>query len=190
MSRTLPQLYMVTGQFAAAADFRDILERSLERGPKLVQLRAKGADAATYLDLAQRAAAVCRRFEVPLLLATTPELFARGDADGLHLSSDQLGTLDARPVAPDQLLSVSCHTRDDLERGAALDADILLLSPIKPTASHPELAALGWDGFRGLSSGLTQAIYGFGGLGIVDLDDAVAAGAAGIAATRGLWEAR
>ncbi|MEN8180076.1 MAG: thiamine phosphate synthase [Pseudomonadota bacterium] len=187
MSSTLPAHYMITGKFAGHADFQGKLERALQSGPKVVQLRCKGMGDTEYLELARLAETIRHRFEAPLFLATTVELFAETGADGLHLSSDRLGGLSERPIAADKLLSVSCHTEADLELADRLGADILLLSPVKPTASHPDLPGLGWERFREMTEGLDQPVYGLGGMQPEDVDDAQAAGARGIAATAGYW---
>jgi 8-oxo-dGTP diphosphatase len=187
MSRTLPARYMITGKFVDHADFQDKLERALKTSPKVVQLRCKGMNDPEYLELARLAEGICRRYEAPLLLATTAELFAKTDADGLHLSSNRLGGLSERPIAARKMLSVSCHTEANLALADSLGADILLLSPVKPTASHPDLPGLGWERFREMTAGLKQPVYGLGGMQIEDMDDAQAAGAQGIAATSGFW---
>ena len=187
MSSKLPADYMITGKFVDQKDFRDKLERALEAGPRVVQLRCKGIGDAEYLEIARLAEPICRRHEAPLLLATTAELFSRTGADGLHLSSDRLTGLSERPIASQKLLSVSCHTAGDLELADSLGADILLLSPVKPTSSHPDLPGLGWQRFREMTTRLKQPVYGLGGMQPGDVDEARAAGAQGIAATKGYW---
>ncbi len=187
MPSTLPAHYMITGKFADHADFQGKLERALKAGAKVVQLRCKGMSDAEYLELARLATGICRRYQAPLLLATSVELFTETAADGLHLSSDRLVGLSERPIAAGKLLSVSCHTQADLELANRLGADILLLSPVKPTASHPDLPGLGWQRFREMTEGLDQPVYGLGGMQPGDLADAQAAGAQGIAATSGYW---
>lgn len=187
MSSTLPARYMITGKFADHVDFQNKLERSLNAGPKVVQLRCKGMRDSEYLEIVRLAEPICRRHGAPLLLATKKELFKQTNAGGLHLSSDRLGCLSQRPITTDKLLSVSCHTEADLLLANSLGADILLLSPVKPTSSHPDLPGLGWERFREMTAGLKQPVYGLGGMRPEDVDDAQAAGARGIAATNGFW---
>ncbi|SEH06436.1 thiamine phosphate synthase [Candidatus Venteria ishoeyi] len=187
MRSLLPSHYMITGKFTDLGDFRYKLEQALQAGPKVVQLRCKGMADEEYREVTRLAETICAHFEMPLLLVTTPDLFTETKADGLHLSSDKLDGFKKRPIAEDKLLSVSCHSQEDLKRADQLGADILLLSPVKPTASHPELAGLGWQGFSEMTAELPQATYGLGGMKPEDLDDALAAGARGIAATAGFW---
>jgi len=178
---------MITGKFADHEDFQDKLEQALKAEPKVVQLRCKGMADAEYREVVRLAEVICRRFEAPLLLATTVDLFAETDADGLHLSSNRLGDFSERPITADKLLSVSCHTEADLELADRLGADILLLSPVKSTASHPDLPGIGWSHFREMTENLGQPVYGFGGMRPDDVEAAQAAGAQGIAATAGYW---
>jgi len=178
---------MITGKFADHADFQARLEQALKAGPKVVQLRCKGMDDAEYREVVHLAEVICHRFEAPLLLATTVDLFAETDADGLHLSSHQLGDFNERPIAADRMLSVSCHNKADLELADRLGADILLLSPVKPTTSHPDLPGIGWNHFREMTEKLEQPVYGLGGMQPEDMVAAQAAGAQGIAATAGYW---
>ena len=187
MAQPFPPHYMITGKFSDQTDFQSKLTQALEAGPRLVQLRCKGMNDDDYQQLARLAAGICASFKATLLLATSPELLAKTGADGLHLSSDRLSGLSERPVAADKLLSVSCHTRADLELANRLGADILLLSPVKPTSSHPELPGLGWECFREMTANYPQPAYGLGGMKPTDVKEAQAAGAAGIAATSGLW---
>ena len=178
---------MITGKFADHEDFQDKLEQALKAGLKVVQLRCKGMADAEYLEVVRLAEVICHRFKSPLLLATTADIFAQTDADGFHLSSNRLGDFSERPVAADKILSVSCHTRADLELADRLGADILLLSPVKPTTSHPDLPGIGWDHFREMTEKLEQPVYGLGGMQPEDVSAAQAAGAQGIAATSGYW---
>jgi 8-oxo-dGTP diphosphatase len=85
------------------------------------------------------------------------------------------------------LLGASCHHRGDLEAAGAVGADLVVLGPVAPTASHPQATPLGWDGF-GREIELTPApVYALGGVGRDDLETATRRGAHGIAAQRAVW---
>ncbi len=188
MAVSFPPYYMITGKFSDKTDFRAKLESALEQGERIVQLRCKQIDDADeYLELARIAETVCTRFNATLLLATSVDTFNQSHADGLHLNSQVLDRYDRRPVPADKLLSVSCHTRDDMQQALKLGADILLLSPVKATSSHPGVPGIGWDGFRTMTAGITQPVYALGGMRAEDLDAARQAGAQGVAAISSFW---
>ena len=65
-----------------------------------------------------------------------------------------------------------------------------MLGPVRPTASHPGAAVLGWEGFAALRAHCALPIYALGGLDMDDLATARDHGAQGIAAIAGLWPGR
>jgi 8-oxo-dGTP diphosphatase len=189
MSTQLPDYYMITGKFKDKSDFRTKLENALQHGNKIVQLRCKNIeDSNEYLELAKIAAMVCEQNDAILLLATSPDIFNQSQAAGLHLTSQTLHQYDCRPVNNDKLLSVSCHTEDDMQQASEMGANILLLSPVKATSSHPGVPGIGWDKFNNMVTRVQQPVYALGGMDIPDLVDAKKAGAQGIAAISSFWK--
>jgi 8-oxo-dGTP diphosphatase len=108
-------------------------------------------------------------------------------ADGVHLTSTQLMAATSRPDFP--LVGASAHTREELEHAARLGIDFAVLGPVLNTVSHPGSPGIGWEGFSALAAGLSLPVYALGGLGHGDLERAQDAGAHGIAAIRGSWDA-
>ncbi len=76
---------------------------------------------------------------------------------------------------------MSAHNAQDLERATALGADVALVSPVLPTATHPGDEALGWDGLQALVAASPLPVYAQGGLGPGDIGAARRAGALGVA---------
>lgn len=184
----LPQQYMITGDFNDLDDFRRRLDQALLNGNKIVQLRAKSiVEAGPFLELAGIAHQICESRQARLLLNTSPQLFQRCHADGLHLSSQALLACERRPVAEDTLLSVSCHNKTELQHARRLGADMVLLSPVRETASHPGVAGIGWDEFRHLARLVNCPVYALGGMGLEDMEQARASGAQGVAAISAFW---
>jgi thiamine-phosphate pyrophosphorylase len=85
------------------------------------------------------------------------------------------------------LLSAACHNREQLLHADRIGADLVTLSPVLPTASHPEATPLGWEGFAELVRAAQVPVYALGGMETQHLPRAKEAGAQGIAAIRGLW---
>jgi 8-oxo-dGTP diphosphatase len=184
----LPGLLLITGPDPGDPEsFLERLERALESGIRLVQLRAHRIGDASYADLARRAFDRCQQAGARLLLNRELATVAGIPRHGLHLTALRLAQTDRRPVGPDELVGASCHDAAELARAAALGLDYALLAPVKPTARHPETPALGWDGFAALTDPVPVPVYALGGLDPTDLGDAIHHGAQGIAAIRGLW---
>lgn len=186
-SLQLPDRYMITGEFKDRADFLSRLESSLKKGIKLVQLRCKNCTAKEYRSLVEQSILLCESYKAKLLLNSSVDVFKGSKAHGLHLTGKQLQGMDSRPVENSFVLSASCHTLSDIEKAKTLNADIILLSPIKETKSHPGVIGIGWELFSEMISNIDIPVYALGGMTADDLAEAKTAGAQGIAAISSLW---
>jgi 8-oxo-dGTP diphosphatase len=184
----LPTLLLIAGPEPHERDaFLGRLTRAIGSGVRLIQLRAPELDDAAYKDLALRAFELCERAGARLLLNREPDRVADIPRHGLHLSARLLAALDRRPGRASELVGASCHDAAELDRAGHLGLDYALLSPVKPTLSHPQASPLGWDGFAALADPARLPVYALGGLAPTDLGDAIRHGAQGVAAIRGLW---
>ncbi|MDH5484011.1 MAG: Nudix family hydrolase [Gammaproteobacteria bacterium] len=183
----LPDEYMITGSFTDHGDFSAKLKSSIDRGEKIVQLRCKDMATDDYLKVAEIAGAICQEKKAILLLNTSADVFAKTNADGLHLNSRALFEYDKRPIADNKLLSVSCHNQQEMQQAVRLGADILLLSPVRETTSHPGVPGIGWHAFADMVATVNCPVYALGGMTGKDKDEARQHGAQGIAAISSLW---
>lgn len=190
----LPDRYLITPEPCDRKDWSHFLaplERSLQRGVSLLQLRAKCLDDAELADLAREVRACCRRYGARVLLNGTPAQAAALGMDGVHLSAAMAASLSARSLSADlpggALVAVSCHDEAELADACALGADFAVLSPVQPTASHPGAPALGWERFAGMVAASTIPVYALGGMQEDAIPLAFECGAQGIAAIGGLW---
>jgi len=183
----LPDKYMITGNYENHQDFFCKLEASLKKGISLVQLRSKKISAQEYKQLIDIASPLCKKYSAILLLNTNVNVFSNSQASGLHLSSHLLSSIKTRPIPNDFLLSVSCHTKVEIVKAKKLNADIILLSPVKKTQSHPGVLGIGWKKFTQISLDLDVPVYALGGMAESDLGDAEKAGAQGVAAISSFW---
>ena len=184
----LPERYMITGSYDNTEDFKSKLDSSLKNGISLVQLRCKKASETEYKKLVKIATSLCDLYSATLLLNTTLDIFSATNANGLHLSSQMLHSFQTRPIDNELLLSVSCHTAQEIIIAKQLEADIILLSPVKETKSHPDVKGIGWGKFTEISSNIDVPVYALGGMKESDLDDAKSSGAQGVAAISSFWK--
>jgi len=183
----LPGEYLITPEPGEVAGFVRGLEAALQRGIRLVQLRAKALSESDYLALAEQVLARCRAHGARLLLNADPGLLAQVAADGIHLDSRRLMSLSRRPVAADKWLAASCHNRAQLAQAQRLGVDFVVVSPVLATLSHPEAEPLGWEGLQRFTELASVPVYALGGMGTEHAERACRYGAQGIAAIRGLW---
>ncbi|HEX6597287.1 MAG TPA: thiamine phosphate synthase, partial [Acidimicrobiales bacterium] len=82
---------------------------------------------------------------------------------------------------PTRLWAVSAHNARDIQHAAAVGADVVLVSPVLPSPSHPADEPLGWEGLKELVAASPLPVYAQGGLGPGDIGAARSAGALGVA---------
>jgi 8-oxo-dGTP diphosphatase len=183
---SLPPIYALSNAAQLGAQgFVERLDAQLARGLRLLQFREPtlGVTSAEHLfdETLRRVKASGGRL---LVSSRHPLAWARR-ADGLHLTARDLMVLERRPEV--EWLGVSAHDSSELVRAAALGADLAVLGPVAPTASHPGAPGIGWQAFSAATAQAGLPVYAIGGLVSADLDDARAAGAHGIALQRSLW---
>ncbi|MEZ0232167.1 MAG: Nudix family hydrolase [Methylophilaceae bacterium] len=183
----LPSIYAITNLAERGeALFFIQLEASLKAGLKLIQVREKHLSAGELKIFAQRVMQLSSPYSAKVLINADIDLALEVGADGVHLTSDQLSMLDAKPEG--LLCGASCHHTADLEAAARLGVDFVVLSPVMNTQSHPEVVPLGWAAFSKLIEGYTLPVYALGGLSNEDLQQAWISGAHGIAMQRSVWQ--
>ena len=103
-------------------------------------------------------AAVARRQGLLLMLGGEPELAASWGADGSH------GICGGRPSAPGLLRSAAVHDLEELSAAERAGADLVFVSPVFPTRSHPGAAALGPAGFQLIAAQASVPVIALGGM--------------------------
>lgn len=184
----LPDRYLITPEPGGdIPGFLAQLERAIERGISLVQLRARLLSQENYRQLALAAGELCRSADVRLLLNCAPHLVPDLGAQGVHLTGRRLMDLESRPLGSGYLVAASCHNRDEVIHADTLGLDFIVVSPVRPTASHPGTPAIGLGGLRSLCESAVMPVYALGGMRETDINQVRQSGAQGIAAIRGLW---
>ncbi len=184
----LPSEYLITAEEADEDAFMQRLTRALdEDGIRLVQLRAKTLDSEQYMARARQTLALCREYGARLLLNGEPALLDEIDADGIQLTSERLMQLDKRPIAAGKWLGASTHNAEQLAKAATLDCDLVTLSPLAPTPSHPDAILMGWHDFQQHVEHAGMPVFALGGMTRFHANRARAVGAQGIASIRDFW---
>ena len=177
--RALPPLILVTDEARMADPVA--AARRLPRG-SAVLLRHYGAPhrAALAADLA----ALCRNRGLLLLIGADSGLAEGVGADGLHLPERHLRRPPPWPRWG-RLLTAAAHSPSSLQRAAEIGADAALLSPVFPTASHPDGPALGARRFTEWVGRANLPVYALGAVTAATAPRLVHSGAVGLAAVRG-----
>jgi len=186
----LPHRLLITGHFNSPAECLNKLEAALAQGIKLIQLRAPKLQQHAFADVAQQVIARCRSAGAKVIVnADAPTAIALA-ADGVHLTGQRLAALAQRPPElSDVLVGGSCHNAEGIHQANTLGLDYIVLSPVEPTATHPQAKPLGWAAFAELTSLAKMPVYALGGMTENHLPLAQQWGGQGIAGISAWWPA-
>lgn len=173
------------------------LKLILARGIKLIQARLKSLPASRVEKFIAEAYPLCKRQNALLLINSATVFAAQSDrdttwfdlsarkavADGIHLTSRHLLSLDKRPEHY-PWIAASCHNLQELLHAQKLGIDFVVLAPVLPTKTHPEAQPLGWEQFSNLIAEINIPVYALGGMTWKSLEIAQLAGGQGIAGIR------
>lgn len=181
----LPSIYAITNATENGIDAElTRLESALTKGLRLIQIRDKTLAPADRRRFAEAVMIRTKPYPDALVLLNDDEILAREvGAHGLHLSSARLAQLTQRPAF--EWIAASCHSSEALTHAVTIGVDFALLSPVLPTASHPQAASLGWRDFAQLIERSPIPVFALGGMQMETLETAWDNGAHGIALMRG-----
>lgn len=182
----LPTLYGITmASDIGEASMLARLERALESGLRLIQIREKEWTPHRLQAFTERVLAAAQRFDATVLLNGTVDQARAWGCHGVHWTSAAFAQASERPNG--LLCGASCHSSSEIARAGELGIDCVVVGPVAPTRSHPDAKPLGWKSFEQMVSGTRVPVFAIGGLTARELDRAFDAGAHGIAARSALW---
>lgn len=182
----LTSCYAITGAFNNLDELTQGVTNALARGAGMIQLRSLWQDA-DYAAAAQHILPLVQESGAKFLLNADVEQWQQFPEAGLHLSSEKASRFTERPVPESVVLSVSVHTLAQLQQAQAMGADCVLLSPVLPTKTHPDMPALGWQQASEWVAQATIPVYALGGVSPDHLPQAKNFGFHGVAAIGAFW---
>ncbi len=176
--KSLPGLWLMTDE-RVADDRLLAAARALPRGRAGIILRHYRTPPGQRRALFDALRAIARRRRLILLLAGPARLAASWRADGWHGRDPRR--------APRRLLhSAPAHDRWEIRMAQRAGADLLFLSPLFPTRSHPGARVLGRARFAALAHATPLPVIALGGVTARHRRSLAGLGAIGWAAIDGL----
>ncbi len=184
-------MYAITDAVLLPDDPRLIVavEQAILGGARLIQYRDKSADPARRLAQAQALNAVCRRYQIPLIINDDVELAAAVGAAGVHLGRDDpdLATARAR-LGETALIGVSCYDRLDLALAAErAGADHVAFGAFFPSPTKPTEIRASVELLREARAVLHVPIVAIGGITPDNAPVLLEAGADALAVVSGVF---
>jgi thiamine monophosphate synthase len=202
-------LYLVTDEncLPPGRKLYDAVEEALQAGVTLVQYREKNGPGKGMLEKARRLAALCHRYNVPLLVNDRLDIALLSGADGVHLGQDDIPVAEARKLADlffagsaaahstamtrkltgvNFIIGATAHNVKEALAAEAAGADYLGCGAVFATTTKKDTVPLGLQGLREISKAVRIPIVGIAGITTENYRQVLATGADGAAVVSGI----
>jgi len=191
-------LYLVTNRdnFKSNNDFLNVIEKAIEGGVDIIQLREKKECESTILLLAKEIKKLIAKTEILFIVNDRIDIALACEADGVHLGQDDFPLNEARKILPEGfIIGLSTHSEEQGKNavrsyGHMSLADYLGVGPVFPTPTKPDYKAAGLEYVNWANENLKNIPwFAIGGIDTTNIDKVISAGAGKIAVVRSIMEA-
>lgn len=176
----LPRIYPITYRDISGLSHLEQVERLIEGGATMIQLRDKTASSSELFNAARGCLALARKHGVKLIINDRVDIVLALGADGVHLGQDDLPPVHARKIlGGDAIIGFSTHSVEQAIGAAGKPVNYIAIGPIFETQSKEKPEPLvGLDGLRRVREATRNIpLVAIGGITSENLIDVFAAGA-------------
>ena len=179
--------------YVSAIEALPVLEKMIEGGVDIVQLRAKRTPQPEIAALARILQPVCTASETPLIINDHPALASEVGANGVHLGQEDATVSEARRLVGRRCL-VGKSTHSLAQAVAAVSTpgetpDYLGFGPLFATPTKPDYQPIGIDDIRRVHELVSIPIFCIGGIKRDNLEAVLSAGARRVVIVSGILQA-
>lgn len=184
-------LYAVTPDILNTELLCEKVTAVLRGGVSMVQYRNKAADAGLRLRQATALLALCRSFNVPLIINDHLDLCAKIDADGLHLGATDCDLGAARRLlGTHKILGASCYNQLNLAvKAEQAGANYVAFGACFSSATKPNAPVISLNVFTEAKQKIAIPAVAIGGITLENASSVISAGADVLAVVGALFSA-
>lgn len=159
-------LYLCTDSgLMSSTTVEESVERAVQGGCSVVQLREKEASSLELFRLAERVKRVTDKYGVPLIINDRLDICQAVDAAGVHLGQSDLPCAEARKIlGADKIIGVSAATPEEAVKAQADGADYLGVGAVFPTTTKTNTRKVTPEIIRGIRQAVTIPFVVIGGV--------------------------
>ncbi|NLX53972.1 MAG: thiamine phosphate synthase [Planctomycetaceae bacterium] len=184
------RLYVLVDGRASLGVFRQLIERLVQGGADMLQLRDKTLSDRALLKRARVLREITREHGVLFIMNDRADLAALAQADGVHLGQDDVAVKDARGVVGARaLVGVSTHNLDQARQAVLEGANYLGCGPTFPSVTKEFTQFPGVEFLREVHREIRLPAFAIGGINSAHIDRVLAAGFARVAVSNSVVNA-
>ena len=189
MNFNLPKIYPITDTRIAKLTHAEQVQKLVEGGAEIIQLRDKHASPKDFYESAREALIIARKRSVKIIINDRVDIALALKADGVHLGQDDLPPESARVILGDRaIIGFSTHNLKQVVNAINLPIDYLAIGPVYATRTkeNPE-EIVGLEGVNEVRKALGDfPLVAIGGITSENFRAVLEAGANSVAIISGL----
>ena len=160
----------------------EIVQRALEGGARIIQLRAKELLKREVWRIARVMKRLCERYDAIFIVNDYLDIALDVGADGVHLGADDMPINEAREKAPELIIGRSTHSLEEAIEAEKLGADYIAFGAIFPTQTKGRPTPIqGLDKLKEVCEKVKKPVVAIGGINRGNLIEVKQAGADAVA---------
>lgn len=164
------------------------IEDALKGGVTCVQLREKQMDQQSFIDEAKSISALCKKYNVPLIINDNVDVALAAGADGVHLGQEDTDAALVRKKVGDSLLiGVSVHNVQEAVKAVKDGADYLGAGAVFSTSTKQDASALSFETLRHICQSVDIPVVAIGGINKQNIGNLKGSGIAGVAVVSAIF---
>ena len=188
----VPPLHVIaTDEVVEARAFRSMAEELMEVGGErlALHLRLRRTDGRNLHNLAERLVRTAASAGAWCVVNGRVDVALTAGAQAVQLGWGALPVREVREISGRRFaIGASVHSADEARARAEEGADFLVVGSVFSTATHPDRAPMG-PALVTSCAATGVPVVGIGGIDASNAEQVMAAGAAGVAVIRAVWQA-
>lgn len=174
---------IVDRRFTRGRPVTEIVRAALQGGATVIQLREKEANTREMIALAEAIHAITREAGVPLIVNDRVDVALAVGAEGVHLGPEDMPVDTARAIlGPERIIGASAGTVEEALEAERAGASYLGVGDVFGTKSKADAGTpIGLAGLAEIATSVSIPVVAIGGITPKKAEQAIAAGATGVA---------
>ena len=172
MKKFDPSLYFITDSSNyTEQEFLSRVEKALQGGVTLVQLREKEKTTREYIELAQKVHSITKKYNVSLIIDDRVDVALAIDAEGVHVGqSDMPVNLARKLMGEEKIVGATTKTVEQAKEAFEQGADYLGVGAIYPTTTKVKTVLTSTDTLNDICHAVPISVNAIGGLNKDNID--------------------
>lgn len=158
-------LYAVTDRtWLNGKKLKQQVEKALEGGATLIQLREKELKYEDFLKEAIDIKEICSRFGVPFIVNDNIEIAVKSNSDGVHIGQKDISLIKARELTKNKIIGVSVQTVEQAIEAEKNGADYLGVGAVFSTSTKLDASDVSIETLKNICKNVKIPVVAIGGI--------------------------